>query len=93
MLKARCLILKKMATYFCRLSGVVVVVMLHNRIRQEALKDCLFEKYSSDDMIVIDSDDKNKKDKMLARLYGHILTVRWTHSETLLPNLVQRVLA
>lgn len=53
--------------------------MLPNYIRQEALRDCLFEKYNSNDMIVIDSGDRDEEDEMLAALYGHILTVRWMH--------------
>lgn len=71
MLKARFSTIKTMVSYSLQTQVFILVatVTLNNYIRREAWNDQLFEKYNNDDVIVIDSDDENKKDKaMLTRL-------------------------
>lgn len=47
-----------MASYYLQTQVLIAVaVTLHNYIKREAHMDCLFEKYSSEEMIVIDIDN------------------------------------
>lgn len=64
---------------------IVFAVMVHNYIRQEAERDCLFEKYGNDELIVVNSDDEHEKDETLEGfMLSHLSTEMDLYRDTLL---------
>lgn len=65
-----------MASYLLQTRVLIVAaaVTLHDYIRHETQRDRLFEKYGNDGLIVIDSDNEDEEDEVLAGFNSSRLT-------------------